>query len=103
MKSQIWHSGTIHNQLSSLPEGEERYIECGSHGTMSMGMYAPRKHDLQTPHDQDELYFVLSGSGTFINGNNKCSFKPGDALFVAAGITHRFENFTDDFSAWVVF
>ncbi|MDQ3378133.1 MAG: cupin domain-containing protein, partial [Actinomycetota bacterium] len=28
---------------------------------------------------------------------------PGDALFVPAGVEHRFENFTDDLVAWVVF
>jgi mannose-6-phosphate isomerase-like protein (cupin superfamily) len=30
--------------------------------------YAPRNVDNQTPHDQDELYFVISGSGTFRKG-----------------------------------
>jgi hypothetical protein len=27
----------------------------------------------------------------------------GDALFVGSGIEHRFENFSADFSCWVVF
>ena len=27
----------------------------------------------------------------------------GEALFVPAGVEHRFEDFTDDFAAWVVF
>lgn len=27
----------------------------------------------------------------------------GDTLFVAAGVTHRFEQFSDDFVTWVVF
>lgn len=103
MKSPIWRFDNINNQLTSLPDDEERYIECADHGTMTLGMYAPRKQDLQTPHDQDELYFVVSGTGTFISGNDKYNFKPGDALFVAAGINHRFENFSDDFNTWVVF
>jgi uncharacterized RmlC-like cupin family protein len=30
-------------------------------------------------------------------------FGPGDFLFVPAGIEHRFVNFTDDFSTWVIF
>ena len=103
MKSSIWRTDNIVNQLSLLPADEERYVECGHHGTMTLGMYAPYKQDLQQPHDQDELYFILSGSGTFVTGNDKYSFNPGDALFVAAGAGHRFEDFTDDFSAWVVF
>jgi mannose-6-phosphate isomerase-like protein (cupin superfamily) len=30
-------------------------------------------------------------------------FKPGDFLFVAAGVEHRFEKFTKDFATWVSF
>jgi hypothetical protein len=30
-------------------------------------------------------------------------FGPGDFLFVAAGVPHAFETFTDDFKTWVIF
>jgi hypothetical protein len=30
-------------------------------------------------------------------------FAPGDALFVAAAVEHRFEDFSDDFGTWVMF
>lgn len=103
MKSAIWTAETILKQLSLLPPGEERYIECGGNGTMRLGIYAPEKDDMQEPHDRDELYFVLSGSGIFVHGNDRYDYSAGDALFVAAGERHRFEDFTDDFSAWVVF
>lgn len=29
--------------------------------------------------------------------------KPGDLLFVPAGVEHRFGPFTDDFATWVLF
>jgi len=99
----MWSADNILNQLSSIPPDKERYIECSRHGTMSLGMYAPHKKDLQKPHDQDELYFVLSGSGIFVHGNQKDRFSAGDTLFAAAGVNHHFEDFTDDFSAWVIF
>ncbi len=73
------------------------------HGTMRVGLYAPQGADDQTPHDQDELYLVLSGSGFFVKDGERVAFGPGDALFVEAGIAHRFEGFTDDFATWVVF
>ncbi len=73
------------------------------HGTMRVGIYAPRGSDEQTPHDQDELYIVISGSGLFQRDETRQPFKPGDALFVPAGMTHRFVEFTDDFATWVVF
>ena len=73
------------------------------HGSMELRWYAPRGEDPQTPHDQDELYVVASGKGTFLRAGERFRFGPGDVLFVAAGIEHRFEAFSDDFAVWVVF
>jgi mannose-6-phosphate isomerase-like protein (cupin superfamily) len=74
-----------------------------THGTARIGVYAPRGSDPQQPHDQDEVYVVARGSGMFLNGNERREFGPGDMLFVPAGVTHRFESFTDDLAVWVVF
>jgi len=70
---------------------------------MSVEIYRPRQTDKQTPHLQDELYIIISGSGEFMNGGDRAPFSAGDILFVPAGIEHRFENFTDDFATWVIF
>jgi mannose-6-phosphate isomerase-like protein (cupin superfamily) len=74
-----------------------------THGTARIGVYAPRGSDPQQPHDQDEVYVVARGSGVFLNDNERREFGPGDMLFVPAGVTHRFESFTDDLAVWVVF
>ena len=55
------------------------------------------------PHDRDELYFVIAGRGDLEVGDSRTHFEPGDALFVAAGQSHRFVDFSDDFAVWVVF
>ena len=72
-------------------------------GTLELGYYKPDGIDPQQPHTQDEIYVVQSGSGFFVMSNDRRPFETGEALFVPAGVTHRFENFTDDFAAWVVF
>jgi mannose-6-phosphate isomerase-like protein (cupin superfamily) len=46
---------------------------------------------------------VIQGEGRFVNGDTRCDFGPGDLLFVPAGVEHRFEEFSDDLAAWVVF
>jgi mannose-6-phosphate isomerase-like protein (cupin superfamily) len=84
------------------PAGE-RYVEAFQHGTMSFGLYSPRGHDPQTPHEQDELYVIHAGTGEFVNGAERRRFAPGEVLFVAAGVEHRFLDFSPDFAAWVVF
>ena len=84
------------------PHGE-RFVEAFAHGTLVVELYAPRGDDPQTPHDRDEIYFVVSGSGEFAAAGKRSHFAAGDALFVAARVQHRFENFSPDFAAWVVF
>src|SRR5690606_10226548 len=73
------------------------------HGSMSLILFAPRGEDYQTPHDQDELYFVVKGSGDLVVEKHTFSFSAGDVLFVPAGKFHRFENFSDDLATWAVF
>lgn len=70
---------------------------------MSVEIYQPKGHDPQQPHLQDEIYVIMSGSGTFQNGAEKHPFGPGDLLFVPAGVEHRFLDFTEDFKTWVIF
>jgi len=79
------------------------FIELFRHGTMSVEIYAPQGHDPQQPHTQDELYVVVSGHGLFQHGAEQYPFGPGDLLFVPAGVEHRFLEFSDDFSTWVIF
>ena len=81
----------------------EAYRLLFEHGSLEVEVYAPRGEDLQTPHSRDEIYVVISGTGTFVNGNERLPFKAGDLLFVPAGIEHRFVDFTDDFATWVMF
>jgi len=68
----------------------------------SVCIFAPRLVDHQTPHDRDELYVVIRGSGTFVCGATRHDFSAGDLLVAPAGVAHRFERF-DDLVAWVVF
>lgn len=84
------------------PQGE-RFIAALANGSMSVELYAPRGADPQTPHAQDELYFVHSGAATFTLEGERMACAAGDALFVPAGAEHRFVDFSDDFATWVVF
>lgn len=89
-----------------------------ANGSMELRWFSLKLADPQTPHDRDELYIVVSGTGVFmravesgpfddtilpIQGEERVTFGPGDALFVAAGTVHRFEDFSDDFATWVIF
>ncbi len=73
------------------------------HGSMKFGLYAPRNPDVQGPHKQDELYFVISGSGRFVKNGEEKPVQKDDAVFIEAGADHRFIDVSDDFATWVVF
>ncbi len=95
---------TIEESLQKIPTSEGKlFATVLEHGSLVVEMYKPYKVDLQTPHTRDEIYVVISGSGTFINGEVRHPFGIGDVLFVPAGIEHRFIEFTDDFMTWVMF
>jgi len=95
---------TAAEALAKLPGPEgERFAKVFQHGTLEVEIYAPQGADAQTPHAQDEVYVVVSGTGTFMRDGVRAHVTPGDFLFVAAGVEHRFENFSDDFAVWVLF
>jgi mannose-6-phosphate isomerase-like protein (cupin superfamily) len=79
------------------------FKELFKHGSLAVEVYRPIGVDHQSVHDRDEAYVVIAGRGTFLCGDLRLPFGPGDFLFVAAGMAHRFENFSDDFSTWVLF
>lgn len=72
-------------------------------GTLHLKLSCPVPPNVQAPHDQDELYIVVRGSGTLVHGERRDACAAGDALFVAAGTEHHFEDFSDDLAVWVVF
>jgi mannose-6-phosphate isomerase-like protein (cupin superfamily) len=87
------------------PAGEHAvsFLRRGTLNAMlSLGRFAPLPRPT-TPHTQDEIYVIIHGRGVFFHDGKRDSFEAGDLLFVAAGIEHRFENFTDDLAVWVAF
>ena len=95
---------TVESALKLVDNSDDKaYGVLLERGTLELGFYKPDGIDPQQPHTQDEIYIVQSGSGFFVLDGNRQPFETGEALFVPAGVIHRFEDFTDDFAAWVVF
>ena len=88
------------------------------HGSLEVRWLAQHP-DEQSPHDRDELYVVVSGTGVFVrteeripfgdaghlgvHGEERITVQPGDTLFVPAGTPHQFEVMSADFGAWMIF
>jgi mannose-6-phosphate isomerase-like protein (cupin superfamily) len=89
--------------LRALAKAGGEFTTLFRHGTLEVEIYRPVGTDRQQPHRRDELYVVISGTGTFVHGAARTPFGPGAALFVEAGVEHRFVDFTEDFATWVFF
>jgi mannose-6-phosphate isomerase-like protein (cupin superfamily) len=83
----------------------ELYHEFLRRDSMSAGLYVlrAREADLQTPHGQDELYYVVSGRGRIRVGDKDRPVGRGSVVFVAAEVEHRFHSITSDLTILVVF
>lgn len=100
--NQIKHS--LDSILYRIPGKKgERFAQVTANQSVALFLYAPRDKDLQQPHTRDEFYIVATGTGTFSCDNTSVTFKQGDLLFAPAGKAHRFENFSDDLTVWVIF
>ena len=77
-------------------------IEVFKHGSLLLEIFAPEVKDYQTSHDQDELYFIIEGSGNFEVEDEIYTFAPGDVLFVPAGKRHRFIEPLNGIKTWAV-
>ena len=75
----------IMRQLEAMPEGKRFHYPI-RHGSMRVGVYAPTPpHDPQSPHDQDELYIVIAGSGRFVKGGEQRGVRTGRRDFRRGG------------------
>ena len=59
--------------------------------------------DEQSPHNEDEVYYVVSGRATYRQEDDRRPVSPGDVIFVAARIPHRFEKIEEDLTLLVFF
>jgi mannose-6-phosphate isomerase-like protein (cupin superfamily) len=81
------------------------YVEFLRVPAMSAGVYvlAAGAVDPQTPHLEDEVYYVARGRARFQRGTEERSARPGDLLFVPAREPHHFHSIEEELVLLVVF
>jgi mannose-6-phosphate isomerase-like protein (cupin superfamily) len=86
-------------------DGAPQYLEQLKTADLSFGTYAlpAGTDDAQSPHTEDEIYFVVSGKATFWTPDHAVPVGPGSAVFVPAREPHHFTHITEDLTAIVFF
>jgi quercetin dioxygenase-like cupin family protein len=59
--------------------------------------------DPQSPHHEDEMYYVIRGKGRFQAGDHDEAVSAGSTLFVAAEVEHKFHDITEELAVLVFF
>jgi len=72
---------------------------------MSAGLYVlpAGATDPQSPHHEDEMYYVIRGRARFRAGDEDREVRAGSVLFVAAEVEHRFYDIAEELAALVFF
>ena len=86
-------------------EKQKSYLEFLRVPSMSAGLYvlAAGATDLQRPHHEDEMYYVVRGRARFRVGDEDFEVSAGSVLFVAAEVEHRFYDIVEQLQVLVFF
>jgi len=91
--------------LAKRLRAEKFYLEFLRVPAISSGIYVlpAGAVDPQTPHTEDEIYYVISGKANVRIGSEIRSVAEGSVIFVEAGVDHRFFEIEQELVLLVVF
>ena len=89
----------------TLEEGGRLYHEFIRTHDLSVGLYVLEAGatDPQSPHTEDEVYFIVSGRAQIRVGDEDRPVSAGSVVFVGADIEHRFHDVDEQLVILVVF
>jgi mannose-6-phosphate isomerase-like protein (cupin superfamily) len=64
---------------------------------------AAGEEDKQTPHEEDEIYYVVKGKATLRVEDQEFPVEPGALLYVPAHAVHKFHSITEAIDTLVFF
>ena len=86
-----------------LEQDDTNYMEVLSEESMRVELARYPNPEPKTPHREDELYVILSGSGVVHVGSETYEVNEGDVVYVEQGVEHNFFEIDDEITALVVF
>jgi|SRR6187402_2644697 mannose-6-phosphate isomerase-like protein (cupin superfamily) len=105
MASDLMQSFELANLLAQHEAAGKLYLEFLRVPSLSAGIYRlpAGSADPQQPHTEDEVYYVISGSGSFSCEGETIAASAGSTIFVVAHAEHRFHDITMDLTILVFF
>ena len=93
------------NVLAEHSRSDRLYYEFFRAPALSLGLYVlpAGAADPQSPHAEDEVYYVVSGNGMVqVDGEDRV-VAAGSMVYVGRQVSHRFHSITEDLTLLVFF
>jgi mannose-6-phosphate isomerase-like protein (cupin superfamily) len=94
-----FHAIELDDAVARARKAADRYAgEVVRSDLLSVGLYIVPAGgvDDQTPHDEDEVYYTVSGRGKIHVEGDEHPVNPGSILFVPAKAVHHFHDVTEE-------
>ena len=91
--------------LSHRESSNNLYLEFLKVPDLSMGLYVlpAGGMDPQSPHTEDEVYYVLSGRAKILVADENRDVQAGSIVYVAKNMAHRFHSIEEELTLLVFF
>ncbi len=95
----------VESLASAQAASDSPYLEFLRESSMSAGLYVlpAGATDMQKPHNEDELYYVVSGEGQIQVAGEDRPVRPGSVVFVGQQVPHQFHTITETLYIMVFF
>ena len=91
--------------ISQREAGNKRYLEFLKAPDLSMGLCVlpAGGTDSQSPHTEDEVYYVVSGKAKIQIADEDRAIQTGSIVYVAKNVKHRFHSIEEELTVLVFF
>lgn len=91
--------------ISQRESSNQAYFEFLKVPDLSMGLYVLPVNgvDLQSPHTEDEVYYVVSGKGKIKVADEDRDVQAGSIVYVAKNVEHKFHSIEEELTILVFF
>lgn len=105
MTDSTWQVFDLAEVKDKLKGEAVEYLEFLNVPALNCGIYflAAGSTDMQAPHDEDEVYVVLSGKARMRLADEEREVVPGSLLYVSATTEHSFFEIEEDMTLLVMF
>lgn len=91
--------------ISQQKDSNKLYLEFLKVPDLSMGLYVLPSGgtDSQSPHTEDEVYYVVSGRAKIQVADEDRAVQAGSIVYVAKNVEHRFHSIEEELTVLVFF